>query len=451
MKLKRIIAALTAVIMALSAVTACSSSEVKTDGDTTTTTEAAGTAGEIEPLAVPEDLNTTVAGVEGAENPDYFNISFSDFYNEYLFYLNRQGLDETSSTDASTCAGYRSEIINYQTLERVILKVAEEYGIGKDTLTQEELDTINSNVQDSYKSWCTSYETEATAALGETYTDEELYNKEYELFTAFLATCNLKPEIFITWQTNSTIQNKLYNLIIADAAVTDEEATEFLNSKIAEAKDAWDNDLSAFENGYTAFFVPENTRVVEQIYFAFPDDKISEITAYRSDGDDASADQIVSDCNAAIQAEIDAAAKALGEGGDWDTVQATYNDDTNGNDQTYVVYPKSTTVSELIINAAQAIAEVGGYSEPVYTDYGAYLFKYTETAVMSDADMTDLTSQAKEYLLNQKQSQIVSDKVKEWQEKYSYTINYDLIGVTTTAETTVAEATTADETTTAAE
>ena len=442
MKLRKLLAALLTIAVAITSFAACSGDSGNTDTADTTTT-----AGEVEPLAVPDDLNTVVASVATDTDADFFNIKFSDFYNEYLFYMNRQGIDETASANEATCAGYRANIIQYQTLERVILRIADEMGVGRSSLTETELAAINTSVQEAYTSWCDSYEEEAKALLPEGYTDDDLYNKEYELFSAFLAKSNLTPDAFVEWETSSTVQQKLYDLVVKDLSVAEDEIDKFITEKTAAAKDAWENDLATYESTYTSFFVPEGTRVVEQIYIAIDSDTLSEITAYRDDGDDTSADKLVEDALKGLKTEVDAAKKALDDGGEWDTVQATYNDDTAGNDQTYVVYPKSTTVSQEIIDAAVSIENVGEYCEPLATDYGYYIFKYTKKGEMSDDDMKTLRSSASDYLLEQKQNALITEKVKEWTEKYKYDINYDLIGVTTTAETTTAAGTT----TTAAE
>lgn len=451
--MKRKLAAALAAIIVLSAFTACSNSGET--ADTTTASDGATTtaADTVAPLAVPEDLSAAVATVAAEVDPDFFTVTFDQFYKEYKFYLIRNGLDETVSTNADTCKAARENIINYLTLEKLTLRIAEEMGVGESSLTQEELDSIDTEVQDSYKTWCESFKDEATAALGENPTDEEIYNKEFELFTAFMNEAGLEPEIFAQWQKSSVIQQKLYDLVVADAEVTEEEIETYLTSTIEDAKKAYESDLTTYESTYTGVWLPEGTRSVEQIFISLPDDEISEITAYRKDGDDATADSLRDEKLAAIKADADAAVAALTNGTSWDDVQATYNDDSNGNDTKYVVYPKSELISQEMIDAVMAIAEKGGNTALLPADSGYYIFHYLDDAAV---DYDNVREQIKGGILSNKQATISNEKVLEWKAKYPYTINYDLLDITdpattttTAAETTATPETTAAETTSA--
>ena len=428
--MKKKIAGLLAVLLAFSAMTGCSSSE-QTETQTTDSSAEATTVQTIAPTAVPDDMNTVVAYVEGQD--ETFNITFSNWYQEYMFYLLRNGVDETDSYYADTCAQIRSDILDVIMMDRMILKEAELAGVSINSLTAEELEQLDQTLEESYQTWCESFESEAIALLGDDYTEDELYQKEYELFTDFLAQAGTDTGLFMMWERNNIIQEKLYEVIRQNAGVTDDDVEEYVQETIASAKDAYENDLESYESKYTAFYVPEGTRVVEQIFFKFSDTTANEIVAYRNDGDDETADSLLAQAiENELQADIDAAKQALADGEAWDDVQVIYNDDSNGNDSQYVVYPKSSTVDEKVTASAMAMAEIGDVSELITTDYGCYLLYYLQDVSISDEDMETMREQCRDYL----ESLYLQSEVVGWLEKYPYTVNYELVNIEAPEETT---------------
>ena len=431
--MKKKIAGLLAVLLAFSAMTGCSSSE-QTETQTTDSSAEATTVQTIAPTAVPDDMNTVVAYVEGQD--ETFNITFSNWYQEYMFYLLRNGVDETDSYYADTCAQIRSDILDVIMMDRMILKEAELAGVSINSLTAEELEQLDQTLEESYQTWCESFESEAIALLGDDYTEDELYQKEYELFTDFLAQAGTDTGLFMMWERNNIIQEKLYEVIRQNAGVTDDDVEEYVQETIASAKDAYENDLESYESKYTAFYVPEGTRVVEQIFFKFSDTTANEIVAYRNDGDDETADSLLAQAiENELQADIDAAKQALADGEAWDDVQVIYNDDSNGNDSQYVVYPKSSTVDEKVTASAMAMAEIGDVSELITTDYGCYLLYYLQDVSIPDEDMETMREQCRDYL----ESLYLQSEVVGWLEKYPYTVNYELVNLEEPEETAAAE------------
>lgn len=429
--MKKIIAAITAALMLVGTLTACNSSEPSQDPSQTTS----GSVETVAPLAVPDDRQTPVAYVEGADDAEHFNITFDQFYSEYVFYLMRRGLDETVPANAETCMEIRQSTIDYLMLERITLKVAEEMGITEETLTDEELEGIEADVKESYDLWCSDFEEEAIAELQEGYTEEELYNKEYELFSEYLSQAGLVPEIFREWQVNSVLQAKLYEKIIAEIKVSDEEIDEYINSAIEEAKDAYENDLDKYEQGFTSVYLPEGTKTVKQIFIKLEDADISEIMAYRNDGDDETADKIKAEKLALIEEEAKAALDELKSGASWDDVQVKYNDDNTGNASTYVVYPKSNLISTEIVDGVMTLENKGDFTELISTDAGYYIFCYIDDAKV---DMETIRKQVSEGMLSEKQTEVANSSVLEWQEKYDYTLDYELLDIPVPEETTTA-------------
>ena len=394
---KKIISLLLAVIMSVTAA-GCSSEN------------GSGAAGPVAYIENPP---------EGAG--ERLNISYDEWHSEYLFNMARGGYDE--ETDADIAESYKQNILDYQVQEHIVLYLAEQEGISSETMTQEELEEIEQNVQESWDGWCDSYEAEAKEALGDTYTQEELYEKEFELFTAFMKESGLTPEIFYVWETNSKIQEKFIEK--TSESIDDQTVADFVQETVDAAKDAYENDLAAFEQSYTAFYVPEGTRIVQQLYVKLDEDAANEIRAYRNDGDDEKADQLLEAASEQVRGVAEEAYGKLQSGEAWLAVQEEYNQDSNGNDVDYIVYPASTYVSQDIVDAAMSIEEVGGFSDIIVSDSGFFILYYKAERVFSDEEMQSLLDQARDYLKDQESYKLVS----EFKDKYPYVYDNELMGI----------------------
>lgn len=374
-----------------------------------------------------ENADKIVATIEdppdGAE--DFFDIIYKDWYGEYAFFMSREGYTEEDNPDSA--AQYRQSVLDTQTEEKITLWLASQVGISASTLTQEETDEIQESVEESWDSWCESYQSEAIELLGSDYTDQELYDKEFELFTAFMKeNTGLDPEIFLLWEQSAVIQEK-YLEYISENVITDEDVDDLVNETVATAKDKYENDIETFESTYTAFYIPEGTRCVQQIYVSISSDELNEVKAYRDDGDDEKADAILAEALEKVRFRIDEAYEKLENGESWADVQEEYNDDTNGNDVNYTVYPKSSTARPGIIEAVMSIEEPGQYSDIISTDAGFFIVCYVKDLVFDDEQMESLRSQAREYLATEKNY----SEVEEFKEKYPYVIDYETLNIET--------------------
>lgn len=369
------------------------------------------------------DSSAPVAYIENPPNgkKDLFTIKYSDFFGEYNFFMARGGY--TEENDAELALAQRDNVIKYLAQERIVLYLAEQAGITEDTFTDEEKKAVEDTVKENVDGWCDSYRSDALSELGDTYTEEELYNKEFELFAAFLAESGLTVDIFRTWEVNGLIREKL------TAAVSDDLSAEtvnaFVQDTIDQAKDKYENDLAAFEKSYTAFYVPEGSRRVQQILVKIDETAASEVSAYRKDGDNEKADEVLGAALEKIKYKIDEAYSRLENGESWETVQAEYNDESDTNGTDYTVYPKSTTIKAEVINAAMGIAEAGGYSQVCESDSGYFIIYYSGDAQLSEERIEDLHRQGREFLANEE----TYNKITSFMKTYPYIYDYELLGL----------------------
>lgn len=350
-----------------------------------------------------------------------FYITYDEWHNEYLFNMARGGYNE--ETDADLAENLKRSILEYQAQEHVLIYLAEQEGITVESFTEDDHAYIEDKVQNALKSWCNDYEAEAKEALGDGCTEEQLYEKELELFTAFLAEFGLTPDIFEVWSTNEVIQEKFFEKV--SEGISQQAVTDFVQETIDAAKDAYENSISLFEQSYTAFYVPEGTRIVQQIYVKIDEAAATEIQSCRSGGDDEKADELLAEALEPVRSVMEEAYEKLQNGEEWLEVQKEYNQDSNGNNVDYVVYPASSYISADIIDAAMGIAEKGGISDIVSRDTGLFILYYKDDRVFSDEEMQSLMEQAREYLKRQESYQ----KMYDFMEQYPYVYNYELMGI----------------------
>lgn len=371
-----------------------------------------------------QEDETNSAPVAYIENPpegtkDYFTIKYSDWHGEYAYRMARYGY--TEEKDAVLASDYRLDVIKTQVQDKVLIYLAKEMGITEDTLTEEERKELDDSTEQNVKQWCESYRADALSELGETYTDEELYNKEYELFTNFLAQYGLTPHDLYTWSLNALIQQKF----IAASGVTDEEVEAFVQETVNTAKNKYETDLTVFEQSYTPFYMPAGTRKIQQILVMIDKNTRSEITAYRNDGDDEKADEILNAALDKIRFRIEEAHEKLENGEIWADVQKEYNDESDANGVDYIVYPKSTTIDERIIGTAMSIPNKGEYSPIRQNDAGYFILYYSDDAAFSDEQLQSLNDQAREFLEDQASYQ----KILDFMTQYPFIFDYDLLNL----------------------
>ena len=369
------------------------------------------------------EITSPVAYIENPpENAgDRFNISYTEWHNEYLFSLSMDGHSELESSDLTE--SYKRRMLDILTQERIVLYLAEEMGITAETLNEEDMAEIERDVQAEWDFFCASYEGDAKEALGSDFTEEQLHEKEFELFTEFMKGVGMTPEVYYVWKTNELIQEKFIEK--TSESIDDKTIADFVQETIDTAKNMYENDLATFESAYTAFYVPEGTRIVQQLFVKIDEDASNEIRAYRNDGDDEKADELLEAAAEPVRERIEEAYEKLSSGEEWSVVQEEYNNDDNGNDVDYIVYPTSTYVSQDIIDAAMEIGEKGGFSDIITSDSGFFILYYKDDRVFSDEEMQSLLDQARDYLKDQESYQRVAD----FKEQYPYVYDYELMEI----------------------
>ncbi len=380
------------------------------------------------------DRDTVIAYVEGADS-EKFNITFGEFYSEYLYYLITYNItDDMAAQYKESCETYREEIITYLTFERIFLEIAEEKGCGVSSLTEEEKALIKANVETTTNNFTANYTALAEEELGEGATEDEILNRCTEMLIADLARAELTTEIFEKWETNNYIQEKLLGVLTVDVEVTDAEVEEMFNDYVEMAKNALAADKVSYEmdSTLTWVYVPEGTRLADQILVMFDEETRNAINAARTAGNDEEADRIRQEAyNAEMQEKVNNIYALLESGSDFDKLQETYNED--GANEPYSVIPDSALYVPEFTAAIFSVDNIGDVAEAAVSDYGVHIIKYVGDDSVTEEDKAEIYASMKDYILYQKKSAIQEEAYAEWTARFPYTIDYDLIKVTENA------------------
>lgn len=381
------------------------------------------------------DRDKVIAHIEGADS-EKFDITFGEFYSEYLYYLISYNIDDDmSAAYKDACETYREDIITYLTFERIFLQVAEEKGCGLSSLTDEEKTQIETNVQATIDNFTSNYTATATEELGEGASQSEILNRSTELLVADLQRAELTTDVFKKWETNSYIQEKLAAELGKDITVSDDEVEAMFNEYVEIAKTALREDKISYEsdNTLTWIYIPEGTRLADQILVAFDKETQEAIKAARSAGNDEEAERLRNEAyNDEMKKKVDGIIALIDGGTSFDDLQATYNEDTS-DEPTAVIVDSELYVSEFY-DAVFSIEEIGGIAEPTVSDYGVHIIKYAGDAEVTEEDKADIFKSMKEFLFAQKENEIQQNAYEEWLEIYPYTIDYDLLQITVDAD-----------------
>ena len=276
-------ATLLALIMA---VTGCSES-ILTKPDTSSKEENIWTAADSDIVAYPTADNLT------DEQKEYYNITFEEFYKQYRFICNNIGI--TDAKDNVTAQAYRRSVIEMLVHEKIILKKAEELGL--DVLTEEEMNTIEADYQKNIDGWISGFSEQAMKDLGITSGSSDtsgslsdadqkrVTEKATELFEEYLESFGFTMEIFLQWERDTFIEEKVLEYLYKDVTVSDDEVEKYINDFIAEAEKVYNEDVSKFESNsyYSTVWLPEGTRNIKHVFIGISSVDAAEITAARNE------------------------------------------------------------------------------------------------------------------------------------------------------------------------
>ena len=191
-------------------------------------------------------------------------------YMSYLYSLYGYPYDKTS---AENIAEVQKSVIDNHKAELVKGEKIKELGL--DQLTAEEEDEIRTNAEKNYQDSVDYFisDNEDLADLSE----EEKTAKAKEQ----LETQGFTPESALESAREQALEDKLREEIIKDVTVEDSEIQADYDSKVASAKETYENNpgnwASAANNGTTLYYTPAGVRFVKQILVKFTEEDQTKI------------------------------------------------------------------------------------------------------------------------------------------------------------------------------
>lgn len=408
---------------------------------------------------IPEiSADTVVATLNGE------NLLWSAVEGNYNTLVNQYGA-YYDMADPANVELFRAVALENAIIEKLLGQKAVELGVSE--LSAEENAEAESSAQTDWSSAIDNYlayfypdltaeSPEADIAAAEA--EAEAYYKEggYDLDTL---TAEYKKYMVL---------DKVQQLMVQDATVTDEEVEARYQELVASDKELYENDIEAYMEYNSqvdmmamyaamygssndmdyAWYKPEGFRAVRHILLPVDDELMNTFTdlqaRYEEQQQHAGEDEAetetdaepvteeqVSQAKAAIFAsladKIEEINQKVIDGVDFDELITAYGVDADGNPSDpgmlsnpyYEVCAASTSVyvSEFV-EASMSIPEVGGISAPYLSSFGVHIVKYLHDIPGGPVEMTQAQREAKRAeILNEKQNELYSAKIDEWLEQ----------------------------------
>ncbi len=401
-------------------------------------------------------------------------------YMSYLYSMYGYNFDPTS---AEAIAEAQQTVIN--SFKQKLVSNAKIAEMGLDQLTEEDQETIRKNAESTYQS-------NLDYLLSSNYADSELSDEEKnEKAKADLEATGYTMETALKDARETFLSNKLRQEIIKDVQVTDEEIQADYDSKVASAKETYENNASSWataaNNGSTLYYTPAGVRFVKQILVKFTEDdqkkideantkvteantKVTEAdgrvsdaqaivdsedaseedkTAAKADLEAAQADltaaqEELTAAQAAVQeatdtafANIDAAAdEVLAEleaGADWNTLMADKTQDPGMQsgitaERGYAVCADMTSFDSAFVQAAMALEKIGDVSPKTRgNSYGYYIIRYEADAKEGAVALDEVKETISSSLLTTKQNETYNSQIQAWVDAADFKENLDAL------------------------
>lgn len=374
---------------------------------------------------------------------------------EYQVYAYAYQYGSTIAADDPELVAFARDAVFESLVQQAVVKQKLEEG-GYNDLTEEELRTVQESAEAEYQSY-------VDEILANDLADSELSEEEKKAEAEKLMAEQGYPtlEELVENEKILTADEKLYQEVVKDATVSEEEIRAAYDAKVEVAKGDYEYDPSYFamdvSDGAVIYYYPAGFRYVKHILLALAEEdeqRIGELeealylaqdglstlqleledVAGELTGEQAAKQQAAEEALLAAQSELDAAKEAayaalqpkvdevlaaIEAGEDFDKLVETYGEDpgmmneparSNG----YMVSAESTNYVQEFTDGAMALAAVGDVSEPVRTDYGVHMIKYVSDVPEGQVPYDDVKDAVAQTALEEKQSALYQEALAAW-------------------------------------
>lgn len=357
--------------------------------------------------------------------------------------------------------GIKEDILQSLVKSAVVDAKADELGLSQ--LDDETVAKLQTEAAETFENYVSSYR---SYFASEDATDEEA--REQTL--AALESYGLTQDALAQQTIDGYVDELLYNYVVADVTVSDEDIQAEYDAMVAEAQESYDDYSynSARNSGETIAWNPEGYRAVKHVLIKFDDDQAKQYSELHSTLDSLNAELEALDAPASeteapaedaeatpeatpeptpeprsreeiqsdignIATEIEAlysqllpqAQQVIDEfngGADFNSLIEKYNADpgmqneptaTNG----YAVSAKSTTWDPAFTEGAMGIEAVGQISGPVYGQNGIHVIYYLSDITPGPVALEDIADAVKDAALQEKTSETYDSQINAWVEE----------------------------------
>lgn len=298
-------------------------------------------------------------------------------------------------------------------------------------LTQEEHNTLKTQIESTLNNLLSYKQSEMAAELGGDYTEKEYteaVNKYTELVLDEMGIDRKYVEDYYKYI--MAMQKAESDLI--DLSVTDEELDEYFDQRVSEDKETF-SDLEAYEYvtvqyGYQPFYVPKGIRNVRHVLISFGDEAIAEIRTLRSNGDDEGADKLAETSREEIYDKAMDVLNQLNDGTlTFDEAISTYNEDDGmaSYPEGYQMSLESVRYVQEFTDAGMALEKVGDISGLVATDFGYHIMEYYSDVLSGPVDFETVKEELEQQLIDIKRSDGWIALEGEWLAKHDIEYFYE--------------------------
>ena len=396
-----------------------------------------GTAALAEDAAAATDTATTavtelndtdvLATVNGEE------VSWDEVKSLYSSLVSQYG-SAYDLTQQANVDLFRAVALENRLTEVLMEQKAKEFGV--DQLTDEEIADLESQADTNWEDAIANYEAYFYPDLTEESSEEEKAAAREEAINYYKDQGYTLESLREEYKRYGVL-NKIADIMVQDATVTDQEVEDLYQSLVAADKELYENDIAAYEayNSYVdqmamyaalygtssnldhAWYKPDGFRAVKHILLPVDSELMTTYTDLQARWEE---QQEAAQAAEEIYAKID-------EGVDFDELIATYgvNEDGTASDPGMTTEPYMTSGDEVssastayvpeFVEAAMSIDNVGGVSAPYLSSYGVHIVKYIGDVEGGPIPMTDEQREAKrQSLLTSKQNELYTATLENW-------------------------------------
>ena len=379
---------------------------------------------------------------------------------QYMAYLHSMYGYSYDVTSEENIAAAQETVI--ESFKKELVAHAQIREKGLDQLTEEEEAKIQSDAEETYQS-------NLDYILSSNYADSDLSDEEKtEKAKADLEKLEYTMEKALENARETLLDEKLRQEIIKDVTVTEEEIQAEYDSRVASAKETYENNTASWttaaNNGTsTLYYTPAGVRFVKQILVKFLDEDQTKITELNTKASEAQTalDEVTAKEDAteeektaaqdALKAAQDEAAQALEtafanidaaadeilaeleNGADWDTLMAEKTQDPGMQsgvtaERGYAVSADMTSFDSAFVQAAMALEKIGDVSGKIRGEsYGYYIIRYVADAQEGGTDLAEVKETIESSLLSTKQTNVYNEQIQAWVDAADFKMNLDAL------------------------